>query len=153
MLTTLDQIAAARAGKTLVFTNGVFDILHAGHVACLEAARELGDLLIVGLNSDESVRRLGKGPERPINPLEDRARVVGALRCVDGVLAFGEDTPVELIERLRPDIHVKGGDYRPEDLPETPVIEAYGGRVVVIPLLEGRSTTRIVQIIRPESAG
>ena len=153
MLTSLDQIEQARRGRTLVFTNGVFDILHAGHVACLEAARALGDLLIVGLNTDEGVRRLGKGPERPLNPLEDRMRVVGALRCVDGVLAFGEDTPVELIAQLRPDVHVKGGDYRPQNLPETPVVEGYGGRVVVIPLLEGRSTTRLVDLIRPRSEG
>jgi rfaE bifunctional protein nucleotidyltransferase chain/domain len=153
MLTTLDQIQQARQGKTLVFTNGVFDILHAGHVAILEAARALGDILVVGLNSDDSVRRLGKGPERPLNPLEDRMRVVGALRCVDGVLAFSENTPVELISKLRPDIHVKGGDYRAQDLPETPVVEEYGGRVVVVPLLEGRSTTRLVQLIRPEPEG
>lgn len=152
MLNTLEAIAEAREGKTLVFTNGVFDILHAGHVLCLEAARALGDMLIVGLNADESVRRLNKGPERPINPLEDRMQVIEALRCVDGVLSFDEDTPVELIAKLKPDIHVKGGDYDPDQLPETPVIRAYGGRVVVIPLLPGRSTTRIVRTIRPESA-
>ncbi|MCG9895217.1 MAG: D-glycero-beta-D-manno-heptose 1-phosphate adenylyltransferase [Fimbriimonadaceae bacterium] len=145
VLAELDDIQAARVGRRLVFTNGVFDILHAGHVTLLEAAREQGDMLIVGLNSDDSVRRLGKGPERPINPLADRMRVVGALRCVDGVLSFEEDTPVELIRRLKPDVHVKGGDYRPEDLPETAVVEASGGRVVIIPLLEGRSTTSVVR--------
>lgn len=152
MMKTLEEIIAMRQGRTLVFTNGVFDVLHAGHIKSLEAARSLGDMLIVGLNSDESVRRLGKGPERPINSLEDRAAVIAALRCVDGVLSFSEDTPVELIRSLQPDIHVKGGDYDPETLPETPVVRAYGGKVVVIPLLEGRSTTAIVKKMR-SSAG
>lgn len=147
-MTDLEQIQAARSGRTLVFTNGVFDILHAGHVQYLEAARALGDLLIVGVNDDESVRRLNKGPERPINPLVDRMAVLAALRCVDGVLAFSEDTPVELISRLRPDIHVKGGDYDAASLPETPVVEAGGGRVVILPLLPGRSTTGIVRKLR-----
>lgn len=145
MLRTVPQIAEARGGKRLVFTNGVFDILHAGHVSYLEQARALGDMLVVGLNSDASVRRLGKGPERPINALEDRAIVIGALRCVDAVTWFEEDTPERLIEELKPDIHVKGGDYRVEDLPETKIVQAYGGKVVILPLLSGRSTTRIIQ--------
>jgi rfaE bifunctional protein nucleotidyltransferase chain/domain len=144
----LAQIAEARGGKTLVFTNGVFDVLHAGHVHLLERARALGDLLVVGLNSDESVRRLGKGPDRPINPLEDRMAVVGALKPVDFVLSFEEDTPVELILALRPDVHVKGGDYDPENLPEAPAVNSYGGRVVVVPLLEGRSSTEAIRRIR-----
>lgn len=143
-LASLNDLAEARKGKVLVFTNGVFDILHAGHVTYLEAARELGDMLVVGLNTDASVRRLGKGPERPLNTLEDRARVVGALRCVDGVLSFDEDTPERLIGELKPDIHVKGGDYKPEDMPETKVVEAYGGKVVILPLLPGRSTTNLI---------
>ncbi len=148
MLKTVEEIQSLRGGKTLVFTNGVFDIIHAGHIKSLESARELGDMLVVGLNSDESVRRLGKGPERPINTLEDRAAVIAALRCVDAVVSFGEDTPVALLEKLRPDVHVKGGDYDPESLPETPTVRAYGGKVVVIPLLEGRSTTNIVKKMR-----
>ncbi|MBS1713816.1 MAG: D-glycero-beta-D-manno-heptose 1-phosphate adenylyltransferase [Armatimonadetes bacterium] len=139
-----ESLRAARQGKTLVFTNGVFDVLHAGHVDYLEKARALGDLLVVGLNTDASVRRLGKGPGRPVNPLEDRARVVGALRCVDAVLSFDEDDPCALIEKLRPDVHVKGGDYRPEDMPETAVVEGYGGRVVILDLLPGRSTTALL---------
>ncbi len=145
MLFTIEQIQEARRGRTLVFTNGVFDILHAGHVQYLEEAKSLGGLLVVGLNSDASVRTLGKGPDRPINPLGDRMAVIAALRCVDGVLGFEEGTPVELLRRLKPDIHVKGGDYRAEDLPETPVVESGGGRVVILPLLPGRSTTRIAQ--------
>ena len=147
MLTIREQIQTARNGKTLVFTNGVFDILHAGHVDYLERARELGDILVVALNSDESVRRLGKGPERPVNELADRTRLIGALRCVDFVLNFGDDTPEALIADLRPDIHVKGGDYRSEDLPETKIVKAYGGKVVILPFLEGRSTTSILKKI------
>ena len=141
----LEEALKLRHGKRLVFTNGVFDILHAGHVTYLEQARALGDLLIVGMNSDDSVRRLNKGPERPINPLEDRALVLSALRCVDGVIAFGEDTPVRLIEALRPEVHVKGGDYHADSLPETPFVRGYGGEVVIIPLLPGRSTTEILR--------
>lgn len=143
--TMLDQIARAREGRVLVFTNGVFDVLHAGHVHLLTQARALGDLLVVGLNSDESARRLGKGPDRPVNTLSDRMAVVAALKPVDFVLSFDEDTPVELISRLRPEIHVKGGDYDPENLPEAPLVKSYGGRVVVVPLLEGRSSTETLR--------
>ncbi len=125
----------------MVFTNGVFDVLHAGHVRYLGEARALGDLLIVGLNSDESVRRLGKGPNRPINPLEDRAAVLSALRAVDGVVAFEQDTPEDLIRALQPNIHVKGGDYTVESLPESKIVLGYGGEVVILPFLAGRSTT------------
>jgi len=132
-------------GKRLVFTNGVFDILHAGHVRYLAQARQLGDLLIVGLNSDESVRALSKAPNRPINPLEDRAEVLAALRSVDAVVRFDDSTPTSLIEKLKPDVHVKGGDYEVENLPETPTVKAYGGEVVILPLLPGRSTTRILE--------
>ena len=148
--TVLEAISRAREGKTLVFTNGVFDVLHAGHVHLLTRSRALGDLLVVGLNSDASARRLGKGADRPVNSLEDRMAVVAALRPVDFVLGFDEDTPVALIEKLRPDVHVKGGDYRKEDLPETTVVESYGGRIVVIPLLEGRSSTETLRRLRGE---
>lgn len=137
-----------RDGRRLVFTNGVFDILHAGHVTYLEQARALGDLLIVGLNTDASVRRLAKGEDRPINSLEDRATVIAALRCVDGVVSFDEDNPVAIIEKLKPEIHVKGGDYDVEKMPETAVIRSYGGEVVILPFLPGRSTTAILQAIR-----
>jgi len=147
---TWAEAADLARGKRLVFTNGVFDILHAGHVRYLEAAAALGDLLIVGLNSDDSVRRLGKGEDRPINPLEDRAAVIGALRCVCGVTAFEEDTPLDLIAALKPAVHVKGGDYDAEALPETPLVRAYGGEVVILPFLEGRSTTNILKRLRGE---
>src|SRR5690606_17498322 len=118
----LDVLAAdlRRAGKKLVFTNGCFDILHRGHVAYLSRAKALGDVLIVGLNSDASVRRL-KGPRRPINRAADRAQVLAALSCVDHIVEFAEDTPARLIERVRPDIFVKGGDYTLDTLPEAPL--------------------------------
>jgi glycerol-3-phosphate cytidylyltransferase len=147
---TLERIAEARQGRVLVFTNGVYDVLHAGHVRLLAQARALGDLLVVGLNSDASARRLGKGPDRPVNGLEDRMSVVAALRPVDFVVEFDEDTPVELIGSMRPDIHVKGGDYRAEDLPESAVVESYGGRVVVLPLIEGLSSTATLRKLRGE---
>lgn len=147
ILTTLEEISAARKGKRLVFTNGVFDIIHAGHISYLEEAKALGDLLIVGLNSDESVKMLGKGPNRPINPLADRTVVIGALRCVNGVLSFSEKTPEGLIAQLKPDVHVKGGDYKVEDLPESKIVYGYGGEVVILPFLAGRSTTKILERI------
>ena len=150
MLTSLDQALLMRRNLRLVFTNGVFDVLHAGHVRYLGEARALGDLLIVGMNSDASVRRLGKGPERPINPLEDRSEVLAALRSVDAVVAFEEDTPESLIGRLRPEVHVKGGDYRAEDLPETAIVRSYGGEVVILPLLPGRSTTATLRRLGSE---
>lgn len=148
MTDTLAQIADARRGKTLVFTNGVFDILHAGHVRYLAQARELGDLLVVGVNTDESVRRLGKAPDRPVNPLEDRIAVLSALRAVDFVIPFGEDTPETLIAQIKPDIHVKGGDYTIDQLPETPLVQGYGGKVVILPFLTGKSTTSVIEKIR-----
>lgn len=140
----LEDVLEGRHGKKLVFTNGVFDILHAGHVRYLAAARELGEMLVVGLNSDESVRLLGKGPDRPINSQEDRAEVLRALKFVDAVVIFDDRTPERLIRALRPQVHVKGGDYRPEDLPEAAAVREFGGDVVILPLLEGRSTTAIL---------
>lgn len=147
---TLEQALQVRAGKRLVFTNGVFDILHAGHVQYLEAARSLGDLLIVGVNSDESARMLGKGPNRPVNPVEDRIMVLEALRAVSGAVVFAEDTPEALIARLKPEVHVKGGDYQADNLPETPLVRSYGGEVVILPFLAGRSTTQILKRLGEE---
>lgn len=133
----------------MVFTNGVFDILHAGHVDYLEKARQLGDFLVVALNTDESVRAL-KGPTRPVNTLEDRQRVIGALRCVDCVVDFSEQTPERIIAEVRPDIHVKGGDYTVESLPESKIVLGYGGKVVILPLLEGRSSTNTLKKLGAE---
>jgi len=141
---TLEEMMELRHRKKLVFTNGVFDILHAGHVRYLAQARLLGDLLVVGLNSDASARALGKGPGRPINNEEDRAEVLLALRAVDAVIPFDEPTPERLIRALRPEVHVKGGDYRVEDLPEAKIVGGYGGEVRILPLLEGRSTSEIL---------
>lgn len=149
MIETAEAVRARLAGRKVVFTNGVFDILHAGHVQILQQCRDLGDALVVGLNTDESVRRL-KGPNRPVNSLEDRAAVIAALRCVDAVVSFGENDPSAVLDRLRPGIHVKGGDYDAEKMPETPIVRAYGGEVVILPLLEGRSTTRILDRLGEE---
>jgi len=131
----------------IVFTNGVFDILHAGHVTYLEAARAQGDVLVVGLNSDASVTRL-KGPERPVNICADRALVLCALRAVDHVVVFDDDTPKRLIEALLPDVLVKGGDYTRDTIVGAEIVETAGGRVVVIPLVEGRSTTDVINRVR-----
>ena len=132
------------AGARVVFTNGCFDILHAGHVRYLAAARALGDVLILGLNSDASVRRL-KGETRPVNSEADRAEVVGTLASVDYVVIFGEDTAEELIAKVRPAVYAKGGDYTRETLPEARIVESYGGEVAFIPLVEGKSTTGIIE--------
>lgn len=141
-------VAEARArGERLVMTNGVFDILHAGHVGYLEEAKARGDRLLVAVNDDDSVRRL-KGPERPVNPLADRMAVLAALAAVDWVVPFREDTPADLIGEVLPDVLVKGGDYRPEDIAGGPAVIANGGRVEVLPFREGRSTTRILETIR-----
>ncbi len=135
-----------REGKRVVFTNGCFDILHVGHVRYLEAARALGDVLVVGLNSDASVRRL-KGQSRPLVSEDERAEVLGALWFVDFVTIFGEETPIELIRELTPSVHVKGGDYKEDDLPEAEVVRAGGGRIAIIPFVEGKSTTNLVNRI------
>jgi D-beta-D-heptose 7-phosphate kinase/D-beta-D-heptose 1-phosphate adenosyltransferase len=140
-----DVVARVRAGAgSVVATGGCFDVLHAGHVACLEAARRLGDCLVVLLNSDASVTRL-KGPERPVHSQEDRARVLLGLGCVDAVVVFDEDSPHAALERLRPDVWAKGGDYAAATLPEAPLVRSWGGRVVLLPYLPGRSTTRILE--------
>lgn len=139
-----EVLARVRAvGGTVVATGGCFDLLHAGHVATLEAARALGDCLVVCLNSDDSVRRL-KGPSRPLVPAADRARVLTALECVDAVVVFDEDTPVEALRRVRPDVWAKGGDYAGAELPEAALLREWGGQSVVLPYLEGRSTTGLV---------
>lgn len=132
------------AGKKIVFTNGCFDILHVGHVRYLQAARELGDCLILGLNSDDSVRRL-KGPTRPINNQDDRGEVMAGLASVDYVVLFTEDTAENLVAEIRPDIYVKGGDYSVDQLPEAKVASAYGGRTILIPEVPGRSTTSTIR--------
>lgn len=137
-----------RLPRPRVFTNGVFDVLHRGHVMYLAQARELGASLIVALNTDASARRLGKGPDRPLNREEDRAVVIAALQSVDLVTWFDEDTPMELIRSIRPEILVKGGDYDMQSLPETHVVQSYGGRALALPFVDGYSTTRLVSRIR-----
>lgn len=138
---------AALRVQTLVFTNGVFDLLHPGHVDILLAARREGDALAVGLNSDASVRRL-KGPGRPVRSEQDRAYVLAALAMVDAVVVFEQDTPLELIDLLRPDVLVKGGDYTEATIVGATEVRARGGRVVVVPLTPGQSTTSIVERVR-----
>jgi rfaE bifunctional protein nucleotidyltransferase chain/domain len=143
-----DAVAAAERtrarGGRVVATGGCFDLVHAGHVATLNAARTLGDCLIVCLNSDASVRRL-KGPDRPLVPEDERAAVLRALRCVDAVAVFDEDTPGEVLRAIRPDIFAKGGDYAAEELPEAAVLARWGGEVAILPYVEGRSTTRLLE--------
>ena len=136
-----------QAGVTVAFTNGCFDLVHAGHVAYLEQARAMAGALIVGINSDRSVRRL-KGPGRPVVPQEDRARVLAALRAVDRVVIFEEDTAATLIELIRPNLYVKGADYAHRRLPEREAALAVGARIVLVPLLEGRSTTSLIERLR-----
>ena len=135
------------AGRRVVFTNGVFDLLHAGHVGYLNWARAQGDALIVGLNGDSSVRAL-KGAQRPFVPFAGRAEVLAALRSVDAVVGFDESTPVDLLAALKPDVHVKSAQYRIEELPERYVVESNGGRIVLAPHLHGKSTTDLVATIR-----
>ncbi len=132
-----------REGKKIVFTNGCFDILHVGHVRYLQAARDLGDVLVLALNSDSSVRSI-KGEKRPVVPEGERAEVISALKCVDYVTLFGEDTPLALIELLKPDILVKGGDWAEEKVVGRESVRKWGGRVAIIPQVEGASTTNII---------
>ncbi len=132
-----------KQNKKVIFTNGCFDILHAGHVRYLERAKELGDCLVIGLNSDASVRAL-KGESRPINSEEDRAEVLGALRAVDCVVVFDDETAENLITKVRPDIYVKGGDYTVETLPEAKGVLSYGGKIELVPLVAGRSSSNII---------
>jgi rfaE bifunctional protein nucleotidyltransferase chain/domain len=160
-VTNLDTLLALRerwraAGRSVVWTNGCFDILHVGHLRGLQEARGLGDVLVVGVNSDASARRL-KGPSRPIVPEAERAEVLAGLACVDHVLVFGEDTPVEVLSRLQPDVHCKGADYAPPStrpIPEAEVVRSYGGRIAFLTFTPGVSTTdivrRIEQVLRGE---
>ena len=135
------------AGAVVVFTNGVFDLLHPGHLRYLQQARAVGDMLIVGLNSDASVRR-NKGPERPINPQSERAEVVAALECVDAVVIFDEDTPAEIVRACQPDVLVKGADWPADQIVGRDTVEARGGRVVRMPVEAGYSTTALVERIK-----
>lgn len=144
------EARVARLAGPVVFTNGVFDILHRGHVACLEAARALGGSLVVGLNSDVSARQLGKGPARPLNSAHDRACVLAALEAVSLVIPFDEPTPVALLRRVRPQVYVKGGDYDMETLEETAWVRSWGGQAVAMPFIEGCSTSALVHRIRGE---
>lgn len=148
-----EAIDARRAERSpVVFTNGVFDLLHVGHVRYLEFARSLGAMLVVGVNSDASVRSLGKGALRPIVPAGERAEVVAALGCVDYVCIFDERLPDATIRAIRPDIHVKSAQYKAEDLPESAAVAEVGGRIVLAPHVPASSTTDIVRRIRAESA-
>ncbi|MCL4213073.1 MAG: D-glycero-beta-D-manno-heptose 1-phosphate adenylyltransferase [Gemmatimonadales bacterium] len=148
------QAARWRASCTgpLVFTNGVFDLLHTGHVDLLYGARAQGEYLVVGVNSDASVRRLGKGEDRPVRSEAERAYVLAGLGAVDAVVVFEEDTPLELVRTLEPDVIVKGGDYAPETVVGAEFVQARGGRVVIIPLTPGQSTTSIVERLRAGKA-
>ncbi len=149
------QFAAAsrRNNKKVVFTNGCFDILHVGHTTYLENARKLGDALIVAVNTDASVRRLNKGPNRPVNPEDDRSRVISALAWVDAVVLFDEDTPYEIIQAIKPDVLCKGADYKnKQEVVGWDIVEANGGRVALIPLVEGRSTSSVIEKINKENS-
>jgi rfaE bifunctional protein nucleotidyltransferase chain/domain len=147
----LTECDAQQWVRPLVFTNGVFDVLHRGHVLYLERARELGATLLVAVNTDNSARRLGKGPDRPLNNEADRALVLAALQSVSFVTWFDENTPCELIAKCRPDVYVKGGDYDVETLEETRLVRSWGGRSVAIDFVAGYSTTALLKRIRSAS--
>jgi len=147
----LDIIQKEREkGKKIVFTNGCFDIIHAGHVDYLEKAKSLGDFLVVGLNSDESVKRL-KGPTRPVNPVDQRKKVLQALKPVDLVIVFEEDTPERLIKEIKPDVLVKGGDWKIENIVGADFVMSYGGKVYTIDFVYDTSTTKIIEKVKNES--
>lgn len=137
-------------GKKIVFTNGCFDILHLGHVDYLSKAKDLGDILVIGLNTDDSVKRLGKAPNRPINNEQSRAFILASLRFIDLVVLFDEDTPYELIKLVQPDVLVKGNDYKPEEIVGYDIVKNKGGEVKTIPLVEGYSTTNLIRKIKSE---
>jgi rfaE bifunctional protein nucleotidyltransferase chain/domain len=152
-ITTREALAAQRdtLPAPVVFTNGVFDILHRGHVTYLARAKALGACLIVGVNSDASVRMLGKGDDRPINHEEDRMALLASLECVDWVVRFDEQTPVELIRAVRPDVLVKGGDYDMDALPESALVRGWGGRSLAIAFEHERSTTALLKKVRAQT--
>jgi rfaE bifunctional protein nucleotidyltransferase chain/domain len=146
------RVQARRLGQTVVWTNGCFDLLHIGHVRNLQAAKNLGNLLIVGVNSDDSVRRL-KGEGRPAVTVSERMEVLASLACVDHVISFDDDTPLEAVKRLQPDIHCKGADYAPPNgkpIPEAEVVAAYGGRIEFLPLVPGISTSDLIGRIQQD---
>ena len=149
-IVTTDQLESLheQLPHPIVMTNGVFDILHRGHVTYLAQARALGASLVVAVNSDASVRQLGKGPDRPINPEADRAAVLAALESVSNVVIFKDKVPLEIVRKLRPDIYVKGGDYRIEDLPEAMIVHSYSGKVVTAAFEFDRSTTKLLRKVR-----
>jgi D-beta-D-heptose 7-phosphate kinase/D-beta-D-heptose 1-phosphate adenosyltransferase len=155
-LTALEAARFARdvqaCGGTVVFTNGVFDLLHTGHVQYLQAARALGDALVVAINSDRSVRAI-KGPDRPVNDEAERAEILLALASVDAVVVFDEETPLQIVSTVQPDVLVKGADWGPDDIVGRDVVEKRGGRVVRIPLVEGQSTTALIQQVKRNAAG
>jgi glycerol-3-phosphate cytidylyltransferase len=144
---TLDEIVSVVEGRKIVFTNGCFDVIHEGHIRLFEFAKSLGDCLVVGINSDSSVRAL-KGDSRPINNQEQRASIVASIRFVDYCFIFDDYTPIPSIKKLRPSIHVKGGDYKLEELPETEVIRQYGGEILIFPFYKDFSTTSILDKIK-----
>ncbi len=145
LVDTIDTLK--QDGKVVVTTNGCFDVLHVGHLRYLQAAREHGDALVVLLNTDQSVKRL-KGPNRPIVPEDERAEMLAGLACVDYVAFFDEETPVELLQRIRPNVHVKGGDYNEETLPEAQLLKDIGARMAFVPMVQGRSTTSLIKRIQ-----
>ena len=136
--------------QTIVFTNGCFDILHRGHVEYLNHARDLGDKLVLGLNTDSSVKRLGKSPERPINTEDTRAMILAGLECVDAIILFDEDTPLELIKFVQPDVLVKGNDYKAEAIVGYDEVTSQGGKVITIQLVEGFSTTKLIEKMKSD---
>ncbi len=146
----VSKLQNIRQGRKVVFTNGVFDLLHVGHVRYLQEARALGDLLVVGVNKDASVQKL-KGPTRPIQNENDRAEILAALECVNFTVLFGEETPADLIERVKPDVLVKGGDYKIETIVGAPFVMSYGGEVKVLQFVDGRSTSNIIAKSAPKT--
>ena len=148
LMSVAQVLAHFASRRPMVFTNGVFDVLHRGHASYLARARALGAGLVLGLNSDASARQLGKGPDRPLNREGDRAFLLAALESVDAVVLFDERTPVELIRQLRPEVYVKGGDYDIRSLAETALVESWGGQALALPFVDGFSTTALVQRIR-----
>lgn len=146
----LEHLAAERKNKKVVFTNGCFDLLHIGHVRYLKEARALGDILVVALNTDASVRKL-KGPERPVQLEDDRAEILSSLVCVDYTLLFGEETPERIIKLIKPDILVKGGDWKVEQIVGAPFVQSYGGEVKSLPFVDGRSTTNLIKKARQKT--